>query len=238
MCIFILYYLTIQHTPTVKKITRQKYNIDIESMLFIPGKIHIFWKDLNGFYLGTNDCMAETAKLSSKENIIGKDDYDLIWNNGAAIYKKNDAFVIKTKQTLQCKETATLHDKTLHGFTIKTPLYNQNNKILGVFGITCFLNNDNFISTLNNLKTHGLPIKNKTHADSKNNAYKYHDLSQRQSECLYHLVRGKTAKQIAKILNLSYRTVEDYFETLKLKFNCHNKPELIAKAIDMGFGNI
>lgn len=63
-------------------------------------------------------------------------------------------------------------------------------------------------------------------------------LSNRQSQCLYHLVRGLTAKQIAKVLGLSNRTIEFYLENLKEKFNCPNKSDLIAKAIEMGFGNI
>lgn len=46
------------------------------------------------------------------------------------------------------------------------------------------------------------------------------------------------AKQIAKALNLSNRTVEAYPVELKDKFQCNNKPDLVAKAIEFGFGNI
>ncbi len=60
-------------------------------------------------------------------------------------------------------------------------------------------------------------------------------LSKRQQEVLFFLIRGKSAKMIAKVLNISSRTVEYYTEILKNKFNCLNKGELIEKAINCGY---
>ena len=54
-------------------------------------------------------------------------------------------------------------------------------------------------------------------------------LSVRQKECLELLVCGKKAKEIARTLNLSYRTIEFYVAALKEKFNCSNRIELIAR---------
>jgi DNA-binding CsgD family transcriptional regulator len=42
-------------------------------------------------------------------------------------------------------------------------------------------------------------------------------------------------KEIAKILNLSVRTVESYFMIIKLKLGCNNKSQIIEKAINSGF---
>jgi DNA-binding CsgD family transcriptional regulator len=63
-------------------------------------------------------------------------------------------------------------------------------------------------------------------------------LSDRQSQCLFFLIRGKTSKEIAKILHLSFRTVETYVEQVKDKLNCASKSELIEKAIDSGYINV
>lgn len=63
-------------------------------------------------------------------------------------------------------------------------------------------------------------------------------LSERQSECLFHLIRGKTSKEIARILALSFRTIEHYIDQIKIKLNCDNKAALIEKAITMGYVNI
>src|SRR5262249_16201397 len=62
-------------------------------------------------------------------------------------------------------------------------------------------------------------------------------LSMRQEECLYYLLKGFTAKETGKILNLSHRTVEKYLNNLKDKFKCHKKTNLITKAIESG-GNL
>ena len=43
-------------------------------------------------------------------------------------------------------------------------------------------------------------------------------LSQRQQDCALLLVEGLTSKEIAKTLHLSYRTVEEYINILKVKF--------------------
>jgi DNA-binding CsgD family transcriptional regulator len=64
------------------------------------------------------------------------------------------------------------------------------------------------------------------------------NLSDRQLECLFLLMRGKTSKQIAAILELSPRTIETHIEDIKEKFNCQSKSELIEKAINEGFMHV
>lgn len=60
-------------------------------------------------------------------------------------------------------------------------------------------------------------------------------LSHRQQECLALLIRGKTYKEIAHMLNVSDRTIEDHMHAIKYKLGCYNKSQLIEKAIDSGF---
>jgi DNA-binding NarL/FixJ family response regulator len=45
-------------------------------------------------------------------------------------------------------------------------------------------------------------------------------------------------KQIAKILELSNRTVDNYLEQLRVKFSAQDKYDLITKAISNGFLSI
>lgn len=52
------------------------------------------------------------------------------------------------------------------------------------------------------------------------------ELSKRQMDCIERFLEGKTAKQIAKNLHLSNRTIEGYLEEIKSKFGCHTKSEL------------
>lgn len=54
-------------------------------------------------------------------------------------------------------------------------------------------------------------------------------LTSRESECLKYLSTGKTMKEIAKIMNLSPRTVESYITNLKIKMGVTSKSDLIAR---------
>lgn len=60
------------------------------------------------------------------------------------------------------------------------------------------------------------------------------NLSKRQLECVLYLARGKTTKEIARILNVSPRTIESHFVHIKDKINCRTKSEILDKAIAEG----
>lgn len=61
-------------------------------------------------------------------------------------------------------------------------------------------------------------------------------LTNKQLSWITHLVEGRTAKEIAKILGISHRTVEGHITKLKIRFNCHTKNELISKLLENGLG--
>jgi len=48
-------------------------------------------------------------------------------------------------------------------------------------------------------------------------------LSRRQIECLYHFIHGRTAKEIAKLLKISYRTVQTHLNILKGKLGAYTR---------------
>lgn len=60
-------------------------------------------------------------------------------------------------------------------------------------------------------------------------------LTRREREVLFYFLRGKSSKEIGKILNISHRTIEVYINNLKMKFQSNTKSELTAKAITIGF---
>lgn len=55
-------------------------------------------------------------------------------------------------------------------------------------------------------------------------------LTVREKECVKLLLENKSAKETAVLLNLSRRTVEHYFESIKDKFNCSFKHDVLSKA--------
>lgn len=56
-------------------------------------------------------------------------------------------------------------------------------------------------------------------------------LSRQERECLKFILRGKTAKEISIILNISARTAEAHIRNLKLKQNCQKKSDLIGNLL-------
>lgn len=61
-------------------------------------------------------------------------------------------------------------------------------------------------------------------------------LSKREFEILRFIAKGKTNKEIAKVLYLSIHTVETHRKNIHAKLNVSTSSELIKKAIDMGLG--
>jgi len=53
-------------------------------------------------------------------------------------------------------------------------------------------------------------------------------LSPREREIMQHFLQGKTAKETSKLVNLSFRTIECYFNNIKTKLGCRHKRDLIV----------
>jgi DNA-binding CsgD family transcriptional regulator len=69
----------------------------------------------------------------------------------------------------------------------------------------------------------------------KHNGYYNIKLSSRELECIFLYHKGKTAKETARALNISQRTVETYFENIKNKLNCYSKDQVVNFLIEDGF---
>ena len=57
-------------------------------------------------------------------------------------------------------------------------------------------------------------------------------LTKREIEVLRLTVKGYTAKKIARFLQLSHRTVEEYLANIKIKMGAASKSDLIAMGSD------
>jgi DNA-binding CsgD family transcriptional regulator len=116
--------------------------------------------------------------------------------------------------------------------SFKQPLYDRYNTVIGIFGLSFILNAQN--EFLISLITTKLALNQTLHdCIYQKNELKKYKLTARQLDCLYYLVQGKTAKQIANLLQLSYRTVEHHISAIKTKYRCGSRSELIEKALTM-----
>lgn len=98
---------------------------------------HIYWKDVNGKYLGCNDLQAKSLNLESKMSIIGKTDFELPWPEGfAEEFRKNDIEVMRRDETKITEEPSTMDGKSVTVLSQKVVLKNKAEKIIGVLGIS------------------------------------------------------------------------------------------------------
>lgn len=120
----------------------------------------------------------------------------------------------------------------------KNPIFNNKGKVVNLFAHAIDLSNSSQFKVYMNFhqldsKLFGKPLKSTSY--TLNSEYTPIPLTEKQENCLFLLVRGKTVKEIAKILQLSPRTVECHIEAIKIKLDCQYKSEIVGKAIEKGF---
>lgn len=98
----------------------------------------LLWlKDPNGVYLLCNKKVEELYE-EKEENIIGKTDFDFYSYNTAISCIENDKKVIESRQLLRENEWITFLNtgNSIYGQTIKTPMYDSSENLIGVLGIS------------------------------------------------------------------------------------------------------
>jgi DNA-binding CsgD family transcriptional regulator len=206
---------------------------------YIPN-LTLWEKDLKSLYQKKNLTFSNLCGFKKIEDIFQVSDYNIPCkiSESAEIWQQNDRKVILAKKAIQFFEILIYSDEKIRlFFTTKTPKLNEKNEVIGTYGHS--LDVSNLFSQLPKILNR---IGGKNNSISQN-AYVIGDhsgfhLTFRQSKCLFFVIRGKTSKEIAKILNLSFRTIEFHIEELKNKFNCKTKNDLIDAAIAYGFVDI
>jgi len=190
----------------------------VKSEYFHELPLHYYVKDLHGTLVSCNNTLAKTIGLEKSSDLIGMNNNDLCPDpEDALVVKKNDDKIISLKK--QCvfieKVMLPFREEVKTYISYKMPL--MNGKVKGLVGISFAVDETaTEFSALSSL------IKNQSIT-----------LSKRQLDCLFHLVKGHTVRQIATLLSLSAKTVEHYLETCKDKLNCLTKSELISAGLQL-----
>ncbi|MDY0077489.1 MAG: PAS domain S-box protein [Bacteroidales bacterium] len=96
----------------------------------------VFYKDLEGKFLGGNHLLEKQLGKPIHE-IIGKKDKDFLSAEISAENQKVNQQIIQTEETVKVNEILTFPEqKQIAVETTKAPLYDQNNKIIGLLGIS------------------------------------------------------------------------------------------------------
>jgi PAS domain S-box-containing protein len=101
----------------------------------MPGGV--FWKDRNLVFMGCNAAFARDAGFADPKDIIGKDDYQMVWRAQAELYRGDDRQVIESgcAKLLIEEPHTTAEGNTITLLTSKTPLRNSQGEVSGVIGM-------------------------------------------------------------------------------------------------------
>jgi DNA-binding CsgD family transcriptional regulator len=204
----------------------------IKKILSLP--FNIYFKNTNGAFLYLNKMAIEATGFTSMKNALGKSVYDISPLENAHIISENDKTVMQSNRIRLLEEHAIRNDGVdCRYLSVKAPWYDDHNKIKGVFGCSIMLDDAAFIDSLALIVEMGLlsPTKNNHAINSVTNNLKV-NFTNRENDVLRLLIRGKTAREIAAVLELSKRTVEHHLENMRGKLQVNSKSELIEKVID------
>ena len=96
----------------------------------------IFYKDLEGVYLGCNKAFAELIGRPVDE-IVGKMDFDLFPENVASFFREKDQEMLASRHTKRNDEWVDYPDgRHVLLDTLKTPLFDEHGKLCGLLGIS------------------------------------------------------------------------------------------------------
>ncbi|MCP4546467.1 MAG: PAS domain S-box protein [bacterium] len=95
---------------------------------------NIIAKDRNSAYLACNTSYADDLGIKPEE-IVGKTDYDFFPEELANKYRADDQSVINSGKTIELEESYLVDGKELIVNTVKAPLRDENDNIIGIQGI-------------------------------------------------------------------------------------------------------
>jgi DNA-binding CsgD family transcriptional regulator len=206
--------------------------------------VFIITKNVSSQYLMGNNHYAKILGLSNSQALVGIYDSEL---NGrikqiAHLFTAEDGLVMKKNHSITILFYAFYaNDKPLLMYGTKYSLIDKNGTTVGC-GVCA---QDVTSSRLINLAPL-LSLRNSAHRNRQiGDQFSYtlaesipeYDLSKRQLECLFHLLRGQSANDIAITLDIGKRTVETHLDNIKSKLGCDTKSQLIDKALNAGLLN-
>lgn len=183
-----------------------------------------------------NEESAASLNFASTKEAEGKSIFDVASTSSAQTVVNNYKKVFKeNKLKIQEEHLLLKNENHMHRILIHLPVYNNENKIVGLTGCTIVLGRHLLADSLNLAVQLGLLNPCDSISDhinympGKNILDVY--LSKRETECLNYYVHGKSARVISVILGISKRTVETYLQNIKIKMCVTTKSELIEKVM-------
>ncbi|MDX1924208.1 MAG: PAS domain-containing sensor histidine kinase [Rickettsiaceae bacterium] len=110
---------------------------DINNQLLDAIKASIYWKNLEGVYLGCNKYMLKMCGFTSKDQIVGKTDFMLPWRKQATKIREIDKIVVESNKAYEIEEAPRIHNGVEKVFlSSKAPLLGDCGEIIGTIGVS------------------------------------------------------------------------------------------------------
>lgn len=192
-------------------------------------------------YRFVNQPFAEAIGFSNPDDAIGLSDCDAKCDaivDSTEVFYQHDLEVMRG-QTLRTLDIYPYVCKQIHGIlAIKKPFVDPQGQIQGVLAQGFPLTQTDILRFIARIPDFALipTRKSQTVAGtySISSTIKFFDLTKKELECFFYLIRGKSASEIAKILNRSLRTIQTHIEHIKQKCNVTKKSELFELADTYG----
>lgn len=186
-----------------------------------------------------NEVGAAICGFESSHHSIGKTIEAVSQQISAQHLINNCAEVIQSNTIKIYEEENVRKDNiSLQFLSVKSPWYNDANQIIGILGCSIVLGRHSLANSLSEIRKLGV-LDNSNHASSNHASFNLNNLkinnihlSHRELECLHLTVRGFTAKRVARHLGISYRTVEEYLNNIRLKAGVSSKSDLIELTLN------
>lgn len=212
-----------------KKCPSTHTDLTVHRVLLLP--FCVYFSNVESRNIKVNEMTLHVAGFQSINDALKKTAFDVFTNETALNIISENNNVMHLNQMRIFESIDIRKDEiNINSFSIKFPWYDDNNKIIGIIGFTIALGMQSLAKSLSELINLGL-LSSSNHlmpGSEINSNY----FSRRELECLKLYTKGKTSKEIASYLGLSYRTVENYLQHIKDKLNVSTKTELIHKTID------
>ncbi|MDX1902304.1 MAG: helix-turn-helix transcriptional regulator [Gammaproteobacteria bacterium] len=201
--------------------TQDPFLLNIQQLLELP--LSTYFLDREGLTQTINEEGLMTCGFDSEKQAMGKSIMAVSKRESAQQLISNCHEVIQY-QSVKFFDEMNLRKDGIHQqyLSIKFPCYDQTMQVLGVFGISIVLGKHSLAESMALVQRMGLLSSPPESTVSFSIV-----LTPREQACLHWLTKGFTAKMIAKELDISHRTVEEYIANIKSKFGAHTKSQLI-----------
>ena len=99
--------------------------------------VSIYLKNLQSVYITCNQYMLDMAGLRSRDQIIGKTDYELPWSAQADKIREIDQRVMQNSKEFRIEEQPKIYSGRFKTFlTNKSPFNDSQNNIIGIIGVS------------------------------------------------------------------------------------------------------